>query len=65
MDPKKGVTEEEYLKSLTDHTVYDHEACGEEDQNTDMELINRNIENEPAVQRKPVKLNVKDEPFPF
>lgn len=65
MNPKKSMTEEEYLKSLVDHEVCHREGCGDEDQNTDMELIRHNMENEPAIQRKPVELNVKDEPLPF
>ena len=65
MNPKKGITEEEYLKSLADHTGYDQKDYGEEDQSTDMELIRRNMENEPIIQRKPRELNVKDEPLPF
>lgn len=65
MNPKKGMTEEEYLKSLVDHEVCYQEDYGDEDQNTDMELIRHNMEDEPAIQRKPVELNVKDEPLPF
>lgn len=56
-----------YLETIAASFAYhgEDEDYGDEDQNTDMELIRRNTESEPVIQRKPVELNVEDEPLPF